>query len=391
MPRTSKFVHSMCGTQLVYVAVVVICGGVSMLLADDGRSAPSNVPGREFPKIHDDLRVTFRVSAPDAQKVRVAPRGDDNGLGRGPYDMQRDASGVWTVTTPPVRPGFHYYELVIDGFRCNDPNSETFFGWGQQTSGLEVPDAKLDFHEAKNLPHGEVRTLWYHSKVTGQLRRAFVYTPPDYDAQLQRHYPVLYLQHGAGESERAWSAQGRAGFILDNLLAAGQARPMLVVMDNGYATPMGIAKEGTGRVNAFADVVVKELIPTVDARYRTMPQREHRAIAGLSMGAGQALAIGLANLDMFASIGVFSGGMRNFDPRVSYAGVFADPTTANKKIRLLWMACGTVDGGYASLKASHQALQASGVQHVWFECPGTHEWQVWRKCLHEFAQRLFPK
>ena len=177
-----------------------------------GRPAPSNVRGKAYPRILGDLRITFRVTAPNAKEVLVAPHSSDSGLGPRPYPMTRGADGAWTVTTPPVRPGFHYYELIVDGYHTTDPNSETYFGWGQQTSGLEVPDPTLDFYEAKNVPHGEVRAIWYHSAVTGKPRRAFVYTPPGYDAGRAR-YPALYLQHGAGESERGWSNQGRANFI----------------------------------------------------------------------------------------------------------------------------------------------------------------------------------
>jgi enterochelin esterase family protein len=374
----------------VMLAVWCVLGGLATLaLAAEGKPAPSNVPGREFPKIYPDLGVTLRVKAPDAQKVQVAPRGDDNGLGRGPYDMQRDAGGMWSVLIPPVRPGFHYYELVIDGFRCNDPNSETFFGWAQETSGLEVPDPKLDFYDAKDVPHGEVRALWYHSKVTGQPRRAFVYTPPDYDREPGRRYPVLYLQHGAGESERAWSTQGRANFILDNLLAARQALPMLVVMDNGYATRAGGgAQERTDRAQDFGDVVVTDLVPLVDARYRTLADCHHRAIAGLSMGAMQALRVGLKHPDLFSAIGGFSGVERNFDPATSFDGALADAAKANAQWRLLWFGWGRQENP-AGRMDFHEKLEKAGIRHVWFEVDGTHEWQVWRKHLHEFAPRLF--
>lgn len=354
----------------------------------DGRPASSNVPGREYPKIHDDLSVTFRVKAPDASRIQVVPRND--GLGREPFEMKRDAGGTWTVTTPPVRPGFHYYELIVDGFHCNDPNSETFFGWGQPTSGLEVPDAKLDFYDVRDVPHGDVRIRAYQSKVTGTIRRAFVYTPPGYEKDAAQRYPVLYLQHGAGESERGWTTQGRAGFILDNLIAAGKVRPMIVVMENGYATKAGSTPAAGGRGNeAFGELVVRDLVPMIDASYRTVSDREHRAIAGLSMGAGQALQVGLGNLDLFASIGAFSGAGRNLDVKTSFGGALSDTAAANRRIKLLWIGCGTGDGLHAGSKAFHEALAAAGIRHTWFEGPGSHEWQVWRKHLHEFAQQVF--
>ena len=375
-------------TRATLTILCVFCGAAPVIVADESKSAPSNVPGREFPEIHDDLRVTFRVKAPEARKVQVAPRGNDNGLGAGPYDMQRGEGGVWTVTTPPVRPGFCYYELAIDGFRCNDPNSETFFGWGQETSGIEVPDPKLDFYDAKDVPHGEVRALWYHSKATGRLRRAFVYTPPEYDREPQRRYPVLYLQHGAGESERAWSTQGRVNFILDNLLAAGKIRPMLVVMDNGYAARSAPTTQRAALASDFEQVMVEDLVPTIDARYRALADREHRAIAGLSMGAMQAIRIGLKHPELFAAIGWFSGAERDFDPATSLGGALADAARANAQWRLLWLGCGRQENP-AGRTDFHEKLAKAGLRHVWFECDGTHEWQVWRKHLHEFAPRLF--
>ncbi len=353
--------------------------------------APSNVRGAEYPRIHPDLRVTFRVKAPNARSVAVAGRAEDSGMnGNRPYEMTRTDNGIWTVTTDPVRPGFHYYDLTIDGWHCNDPASETFFGWGQPTSGLEIPDPALDFYEVRNVPHGEVRICWYPSKVTGALRRVLVYAPPGYDREPERRYPVLYLQHGAGESERAWTAQGRANFILDTLIATGKAAPMLVVMDNGYATKANSRPAPGPRGNdAFAELVVRDLVPYIDSSFRTIADRDRRAIAGLSMGAGQALQVGLGNLDLFAYIASFSGGARNFDPRTSFGGALSDANTANQRIHLLWLGCGTEDRLYGPGKSLEQALTAAGIRHVWFEGPGSHEWQVWRKHLHELAPRLF--
>lgn len=350
--------------------------------------AVSNVRGAAYPQIHADRRVTFQVKMPAAQRVQVMPGGGNNGLGKGPFEMTRSGEGIWTTTIGPVQPGFHYYWLLVDGSPVNDPNSETFFGWAKQSSGIDVPDSTLDFYEPKDLPHGDVRMHWYRSKVTGQMRRAFVYTPPGYDANTRMRYPVLYLQHGSGESERGWTAQGRANFILDNLLAAGRARPMIVVMDNGYGTRPGAAP---GRGNeAFGDVVIEDLIPEIDRSYRTQTGRESRALAGLSMGGGQALQIGLANLDKFAYIGSFSGaGARNFDIETSYGGVFKDAASFNKKVKLLWIGCGREDALFAGSSALHQALEKAGVKNTWMEGPGLHDWQVWRTHLHAFATLLF--
>ncbi len=359
--------------------------------AQADQPATSNVRGAEFPRIHADRHVTFQLKAPTANKVQVMPGGGANGLGKGPFEMTRSEDGVWTATIGPAQPGFHYYWFLVDGVPVNDPSSETFFGWAKQSSGVEVPDPALDFYDAKDVSHGDVRMHWYRSKTTGLMRRAFVYTPPGYDTSASTRYPVLYLQHGSGESERGWTAQGRANFILDNLIAAGKAKPMIVVMENGYAVKAGAVPTPGARGNeAFGEVVINDLIPEVDRSYRTFTDRAHRAIAGLSMGGGQAMNIGLANLDEFAFIGSFSGaGARNFDIKTSFGGVFADPAALNKKLRLLWIGCGTEDFLYPGSVALHKTLDAAGVQHIWFEGPGLHDWQVWRKHLNDFAPRLF--
>lgn len=350
--------------------------------------ASTNVRGAMYPQVHADRRVTFQVKAPAARTMEVMPGGGANGLGKGPFAMTRNAEGVWSTTIGPVQPGFHYYWLLIDGVPANDPNSETFFGWGKQSSGIDVPDPALDYYDAKDVPHGDVRIHWYRSRVTGQVRRAFVYTPAEYDTNPRKRYPVLYLQHGAGESERGWTAQGRANFILDNLLAAGKAKPMIVVMENGYATRPG---QTGGRGNeAFADVVTGDLLPEIDRAYRTRPDRAGRAIAGLSMGGGQALQIGLANLDKFAYIGSFSGaGARDFDPAKSYGGVFADAAAFSKRVKLLWIGCGEQDFLYPASIKMHEALDKAGIRHTWMAGPGLHDWQVWRGHLHAFAPLLF--
>jgi enterochelin esterase-like enzyme len=355
--------------------------------AEGDRPAPSAVRGSQYPLLHADGTVTFRASARDAKRVQLAPRGTGNGLGDKPLDMTRGDDGAWTVTTP-VRPGFHYYQLLVDGFACNDPASRTFFGWGQESSGLDVPDPELDFYSLRDVPHGDVRICTYDSLVAGSPRRIFVYTPPGYDNDPALRYPVLYLQHGAGESERAWTEQGHANLILDNLIAAKQAEPMLVVMENGYASPP-TERPMRGAPDKFSDLVVSELVPFIDGKFRTLADRDHRAIAGLSMGGGQAMRTGLANLDKFASIGTFSGALRDFNIDTSYGGALADAGAANRQLRLLWIGCGTEDGLIAGARGLHQALTDRKVEHIWVEGPGSHEWQVWRKHLHDFAPRLF--
>jgi enterochelin esterase-like enzyme len=366
--------------------------------ADEGQPASSNVRGAQYPRVHPDLRVTFRVTAPGAQKVQLQPGGGENGLGNGPFDMVRGEGGVWTVTTPPAVPGFHYYWLLVDGVPVNDPSSETYFGYGKPTSGVEVPEKGIDFYDAREVPHGEVRIRWYHSKVADQWRRAFVYTPPEYDAQPRARYPVLYLQHGAGEDERGWTTQGRANFILDNLISAGKARPMIVVMDSGYAMKAGAEaapQPGQPAFRAqtagFEEVLLNDLIPLIDSTYRTKADREHRALAGLSMGGMQTLQIAPAHLERFAYIGAFSAPSRGFDPATASGGAYRDAAAFNRRVRLLWLGAGTGETAiHASVMEMHGALERAGIQHVFVESPGTaHEWQTWRRALYDFAPRLF--
>lgn len=371
---------------------ILLSGILRSLAASDGVPATSNVGNAEYPRIASDLRVTFRLKAPNAKQVKLE---GGAGLVKEPLELARGEDGTWTVTTPPAVPGFHYYWFMVDGLRVNDPFSYAWFGWARETSGIEVPEAGVDFYDAKqDVPRGEVRERWYHSKLTGKWRRAHVYTPPDYDRKTRTRYPVLYLQHGAGENERGWVEQGRANFILDNLIAAGKAKPMIVVVDTGYASFAGTSA-GTNRTAptaAFEDVMLKELIPMIDANFRTKSTREHRAMAGLSMGSGQTLNITLRHLDQFAWIGAMSGPPRQgFDVKTAYDGVFNDATSFNKKVKLLWFSAGTAEERFhASTVAIHEALSQAGIKNVFYSSPGTdHEWQTWRRSLHDFAPRLF--
>jgi len=375
-----------------YLALSILICQLCVAQVEDFQPAASNVRGAEYPRVYSDLRVTFRLKAADAKIVKLHPAGD--GLGKQDVDMVKGDDGFWTVTTEPAVPGFHYYWFIVDGVVVNDPASETYFGYARQSSGVEIPEKGADFYLPKDVPHGEVRMRWYLSKATSLWRRAYVYTPPDYDRDTRTRYPVLYLQHGAGEDERGWTAQGRANFILDNLLAERKAKPMIVVMDCGYASRPGekpSAGRGGGQGSAFEDVVINELIPMIDAAYRTFNDRKHRGMAGLSMGSGQALQITLRHLEMFSYIGAFSGTIRNFDAKTSYDGVFADPAAFNKRVRLLWFGVGTAEASLLdATRATHQALEQAGIRNVVYESQGTaHEWQTWRRDLHEFAMRLF--
>jgi enterochelin esterase-like enzyme len=372
------------------------------------RPAPTNVWGAQYPRVDTAGRVEVRIKAPEASKVRL-------NFWSGPkVDMVKQADGFWTVTTEPLAPGLHYYTLVVDGVEMSDLGSHAFFGGSKHASAVEVPEPGADYYEIKAVPHGQVREVWYDSKVTGNWRHALVYLPPGYDEQMKTRYPVLYLQHGGGEDETGWIRQGRANFILDNLIAAGSAKPMIVVMAYGYARRAGQpVPDLTGRpfgspemrkamqemAQAFEDDVTEALIPFVDVTYRTIADRDHRAMAGLSMGGMQTFQITLNHLDLFSHIGGFSGagglqmiGDQKPDWKNAYNGVFADPAAFAKKVHLLWLGVGTVEPERmrAGIQLLHTALTEAGIKHVYWESPGTdHEWQTWRRDLKDFAPRLF--
>lgn len=360
--------------------------------------ASTNVRGAPHPRVDAAGRATFRLTAPQARAVQLHLAGGERTLGDGPFDMAKDAEGVWELTVTPRAPGFHYYWFIVDGLNVNDPGSETFFGYGRQCSGIEIPEAAevAAYYQPQDTPHGEVRARWYYAATTGKWRRAMVYTPPGYDASDTR-YPVLYLQHGAGEDERGWSTQGHMAFIMDNLIAAGQAVPMIVAMECGYATASGEVEPEPGQRganNLFGQVVVDDFIPMIDGAYRTLADRETRAMAGLSMGSMQTMEITTGHLDLFAWIGSFSGPLlrsETFDLATVFGGVFADAAAFNAQVRLLWAGAGDAEPRiYIPAKARVAALQAAGIRAVWFESPGTdHEWLTWRRCLRDFAPRLF--
>ena len=327
---------------------------------NDTMPAPTNVQGAEYPRIHPDLQVTFRIKAPDAQKVVFGFFDSQR------YPAKKGEDGFWTATTKPQVPGFHYYRVFIDGAEVHDPASHTFYGTGKDASGIEIPEKGVDFYLPKDVPHGEVRERWYHSKTTQEWRRIFVYAPPGYDNDRDTRYPVLYLQHGGGEDETGWPKQGHVAFIMDNLIAERKARPMLVVMERGYARrpgepapamrpPAPPAAPGQNSppppdfsrmFSAFEEVMVKDLIPMIDATYRTIPNREGRAMAGLSMGGMQTFQITLKHLDLFAYLGGFSGGGGGFR---------GAPSTPRRPMAASWptrtrSTAGCVSSGWASAR-----------------------------------------
>jgi enterochelin esterase-like enzyme len=374
----------------------------------DFKPARSNVLDAQYPRVGGNSRVQIRFKAPDATKVRV-------NFWSGPKtDMEKQADGFWTFTTPSMAPGLHYYTVIVDGAEVSDPGSTAYFGGSKWASAVEVPEAGATYYLPEDVPHGEVRQLWYHSNVTGTWRDALVYTPPAYDKQPKERYPVLYLQHGGGEDESGWTRQGKANFILDNLIASGQAKPMIVVMANGYARRAGqpapdlggkpfgspeMRKSMQDMMSAFEDDLTQALIPFIDSTFRTISDRDHRAMAGLSMGGMQTFHVTFDHLELFSYIGGFSGAANVFamgngkpDVKTAFNGAMADPATFAQRVHLLWIGVGTDEPERMKqgIEQLHTSLDEAKIQHVFYESPGTsHEWQTWRRDLKDFAPRLF--
>lgn len=356
----------------------------------NSQPAATNVPGAEYPRIDAQNRATFRVEAPNAQKVQLD-------LGK-VFDMVKGSDGVWTVTTDALVPGFHYYYLMIDGFRFSDPASETFFGVGKRMSGIEVPASDQDFYTMKNVPHGQIRQCNFYSNVRKTYETIYVYTPAEYETNPAAKYPVLYLQHGMGEDRTGWATQGKMNVIMDNLIAEGKAKPMIIVASDGGVAAMFKAKPGEDPNEArsrfgadFTPLLLNEIIPFTEKTFRVFTDRDHRAMAGLSWGGFQTFQIALTNLDKFSYIGGFSGaGMFNAETELKtvYNGAFSNPAEFNKKVHAFFVGIGSEEG--QRMKGLSDALKKGGINNVYYESPGTaHEWLTWRRCLHEFTPLLF--
>ena len=379
--------------RLILSAVVLLIAMSAS--AQEFRSAISNVPGNEYPKVSNDMRAIVRYSSKTAKKVQV--QGGD-GFAAQPVDMVNDGQGNWTAELKGLTPGFHYYWFLVDGVQVNDPASVAYFGYSRPTSGIYAAYPGEDYMDAKDVPHGVVREQWYLSSVTGLWRRAYIYTPAGYD-EGKGEYPVFYLLHGMGENERGWSLQGRMNFIMDNLIAEGKAVPMIVVMDCGYTDTQdpatGAIKRSTD-AGSLGEIYFKDIIPMVEKNYRAKSDRESRAMAGLSMGGFQTMNIALSNTDKFAYIGGFSaalmmGGRQQVDLKTAYNGAFADPAAFNKKVKLLWFGAGSEEKMFVDVAATMtKQLTEMGVKVESYISEGTyHEWHTWSRCLKEFAPKLF--
>jgi enterochelin esterase family protein len=357
---------------------------------EDFKPSEVNQQGKLFPQVNSEGRVRASILATEAKKVQLD-------IGGVKYDMVKDDKGVWTGESAPQDEGFHYYQLNIDGASVPDPGTKYYYGAGRWGSGIEIPASDQDFYAMKDVPHGLVSENYYFSKLTNTFRRCFVYTPAEYAQNPQKRYPVLYLQHGSFEDETGWASQGKAGIILDNLIAAGKAVPMIIVMDNGYAYKPQTGDKPGRPVSVFEEVMINEIIPMIDSKFRTIADREHRAIAGLSMGANQTMRIAMNNLDKFASYGGFSGTSNypssdEINVETFLDGAFKNGQELNKKFKVFWLGLGTKEPNPfpGSVGAFRKMMDKQGIKYVYYESPGTaHEWLTWRRSLNQYAQLLF--
>lgn len=359
-----------------------------VLLAATGVSVAQQPTRVVSPEVAADRRVTFRLLAPKAREVLLTGE-----FIHGSRSLVMSEDGVWSLTVGPLEPEIYHYNFTIDGVRTIDPgNPEVKTGSTPATlaSVLEVRGDGHAFYDGQAVPHGEVHSHWYESKSLNSLRRLTIYTPPGYTRDLHTRYPVVYLFHGANADESAWVWRGHLNLILDNLLAARQAKPFIVVMPFGYGVPPGAPAAPGQNTARFAMDLIEDVIPYVQSAYRTHADRDHRAIAGLSMGGGQALSIGLNHLELFSYVGGFSSGFGpDADFPRSYASLVADPNAANTRLRLLWIGCGKEDGAFGASKAFSDFLTRNKVTHTFRETGGAHTWMVWRRYLSEISPLLF--
>jgi enterochelin esterase family protein len=342
------------------------------------------------PDVHSDGRAIFRFRAPNAKQVQIAREGAE------PEAMQQDDQGVWSVTTSPLAPDYYGYSFVADGVRLIDPANHLLIpNLLSTSSAVHVPGPSSLPWEMNDVPHGEIHHHFYRSAVAEDDRDYYVYTPPNYDAAAKKTYPVLYLLHGYSDDASGWTAVGHANVILDNLIARGQAKPMIIVMPLGYGTMDFVrlawnawSHEQLRDTNfkKFTESLLGEVVPRVESEYRIMKDRDGRAIAGLSMGGSESLLTGLNNLDKFSWIGAFSSGGIPDDFQKDFPSLDAK---ANQHLHLLWIACGTEDHLITVNRNLREWLTAKGVKHTDIETPGMHTWMVWRRNLAEFAQLIF--
>jgi enterochelin esterase-like enzyme len=399
--------------RLIQAMIAVVVLSVTLLAQEPPGVSPGTGGGQAraakilSPEVLADSRITFRLLAPRATEVLV----QGNWEGGRNLAMTKDSSGLWSVTTPALQPELWAYTFSVDGVRTLDPANYNVArdGVGFMNTVLVPGEASAVF-QTRAVPHGTMTTVWFQSTAPKAARRMIVYTPPGYEESTTR-YPVLYLLHGSGGDEEAWPAMGIANVIMDNLIAQGKAKPMIVVMPNAYwnelssldtagprtAPPPGVG--GSAQVfEPHEKAIVGDIIPFVDKHYRTLPSRENRAIAGLSMGSGIAVNVGVKRLDVFASVGVLSSGIFGGTSGAPTGamlldkispGFLADPAATNKKLRLFFFSCGTEDTRIQSLTKVEEDLRSRQINFTFKRYPGAHEWKVWRHSLADMAPMLF--
>ena len=376
--------------QLINWVMILLFNGIcfaqnAQTVVEDFKPSSTNQPGRDYPMVKSEGRVRVQIKAPEAQRVQLD-------ISAVKYDLVKDTAGIWTGESAPQDEGFHYYQLWIDGAAVPDPGSLYFFGAMRWGSGIEIPAHDQDIYALKNVPHGQVRQILFFSKSTNTVRRAFVYTPPAYDKDLNKRYPVLYLQHGFGEDETGWTNQGKANLIMDNLIAEGKAKPFIIVMTYGMTNDIKAGGLMDFDIKPFQTVLVDDLIPYIDKNFRTLSDQPNRAMAGLSMGGFETRLITLNKLDKFAYIGLFSGGTISVEDVKNTPGF-------KEKVKLVFVSFGSreldfMKGGNRNFggnpKDITDAISKEGINAHFYVSPNTaHEWQSWRRSLYEFAQLLF--
>jgi len=383
----------------VVLCLTSVC--VDAQTKEDYVPSPNNQPGHEYPMVNSERCVRVKVAAPEAQSVKLD-------IGGVKYDLKKGADGQWIGESAPQDEGFHYYQINVDGANVPDPGSLYYYGASRWGSGIDVPAADQEFYQLKNVPQGQLREINYWSAYNNAMRHCYVYTPAEYDKNPTKRYPVLYLQHGGGESEHGWPQQGKTGTILDNLIAEGKALPFIVVMDNGTwtsfkradgsALQMGKPQPGAPRrgfnlpedwTEGFRNTLIQDIIPMIDGRFRTIADKDHRAMAGLSMGGMETKEIVLKRSDVFGWLGMFSGGT------ITAEEANAAPNF-KKNNKLVFISYGSreVDGrrqGFGpNPKEATDGLAAAGYNaHYYVSNLTAHEWQSWRRSLYQFAQLLF--
>lgn len=342
------------------------------------------------PEIHADGKVTFRLYAPKANEASFF--GDWMALNT-KEAMTRDANGVWSVTVGPIRPGIYIYSFTVDGLTIADPiNPQIKLRARTSASLLEVPGKSPELWEARDVPHGMIEIVPHRAAtINGETRQAWVYKPPGYDRSSKR-YPVLYLLHGSNDTPAGWTMVGRANFIMDNLLAEKKAREMIIVMPFGHAIPFDAPREEQARnTTLFSEYLLKDLMPLIEKQYRVARGQKNRAIVGLSMGGGQAFHIGLANLDKFSAVGMFSAGGISRANEDRIASLLKNPAEINRELNLFWIGCGKEDGAFSGSQTLADRLKASGIDHTFRALEGRHTYSVWRECFSEVAPQLFQR